>query len=114
MVAVCQAAATPRGSPHGVYATYHNNVEDLLSGQDGIPIHPIDYQASGKLSMAVDQDGNAMEQVEAHLSYYEGRYFLYACVHNTPPTDLTSLKHWRSSSGSALLLACSRMLTRRD
>ena len=71
---------TPRDSYGGVYATYYNNVDDLLSGQDGIPIHPVDYQGSGKLATAVDEDGNGLEQAEAHLSYYEGRYYLYSCV----------------------------------
>lgn len=62
------------------YATYFNNVPDLLDGQDGIPLHPADYQGSGKLAVALDVDGNAMEQAEAHISYFEGRYFLYSSV----------------------------------
>ncbi|KAK8124247.1 uncharacterized protein PG998_000006 [Apiospora kogelbergensis] len=71
---LCQATVAPRNSSDNVYATYHNNVEDLLDSQDGIPVHPVDYQASGKLATAVDQDGNGLEQVEAHLSYYEDFY----------------------------------------
>lgn len=74
---LASAAALPRNNK-GAYATYYNNIPDLLDGQDGIPIHPADYQASGKLATSVDQDGNGMEQVEAHLSYYEGKYWLYS------------------------------------
>lgn len=64
--------------PRGAFATYYNNVDDLLDGQDGIPVHPADYQDSGKLATAVDVDGNAIEQVEAHISYWQGRYYLYS------------------------------------
>ncbi|KLU86971.1 hypothetical protein MAPG_05977 [Magnaporthiopsis poae ATCC 64411] len=84
---LCRAATGTSGSAtntpsssDGVYATYHNNLDDLLQGRDGIPIHPVDYQASGKLATAVDQDGNGLEQAEAHLSYFEGRYYLYSAT----------------------------------
>ncbi|CEF76293.1 unnamed protein product [Fusarium graminearum] len=62
------------------YATYINFAEhDILDNDDGLPTHPLltDY---GKVTYPITTDGNGREQVEAHLSYWEGKYWMYAAT----------------------------------
>ncbi|KAI6753728.1 hypothetical protein FGRA07_05154 [Fusarium graminearum] len=76
-----QTQAKPLESDSSVaYATYINFAEhDILDNDDGLPTHPLlpDY---GKVTYPITTDGNGREQVEAHLSYWEGKYWMYAAT----------------------------------
>ncbi|KAM0540661.1 hypothetical protein ACHAO7_011006 [Fusarium culmorum] len=66
--------------PSVAYATYINSAEhDILDNDDGLLTHPLlpDY---GKVTYPITTDGNGREQVEAHLSYWEGKYWMYAAT----------------------------------
>ncbi|KAG8353865.1 hypothetical protein FVEN_g8121 [Fusarium venenatum] len=73
--------AKPLDSDSSVaYATYINFAEqDILNNDDGLPTHPLlpDY---GKATYPITTDGNGRQQVEAHLSYWEGKYWMYAAT----------------------------------
>ncbi|ENH66300.1 N-sulfoglucosamine sulfohydrolase [Fusarium oxysporum f. sp. cubense race 1] len=62
------------------YATYINFAEqDILENDDGLPTHPL-LPHYGKATYPITTDGNGRQQVEAHLSYWEGTYWIYAAT----------------------------------
>ncbi|EXL90479.1 hypothetical protein FOIG_16271 [Fusarium odoratissimum NRRL 54006] len=62
------------------YATYINFAEqDILENDDGLPTHPL-LPHYGKATCPITTDGNGRQQLEAHLSYWEGTYWMYAAT----------------------------------
>ncbi|CAK7200595.1 hypothetical protein SEUCBS139899_003293 [Sporothrix eucalyptigena] len=62
------------------YASYINFAGvDILGGNDGLPSHPL-LPNYGKPTYPITTDGNGREQVEAHLSYFEGSYWMHAAT----------------------------------
>lgn len=63
------------------YATYHNfATDDILDNDDGLTPHPLQDLPYGKPTYPVTVDGNGREQVEAHLTYYEGKYWMHSAT----------------------------------
>lgn len=62
------------------FATYHNFATEDILKDDGLPPHPLQGLPYGKLTYPIDTDGNGREQVEAHLSYYEGKYWMHSAT----------------------------------
>ena len=63
------------------YATWLNwGTNDLLDGQNGMPPSAIQPWKYGQPLYPVTTEGNGREQVEGHLSYYAGKYYLYAAT----------------------------------
>ncbi|RGP71249.1 glycoside hydrolase family 43 [Fusarium longipes] len=73
--------ANPLDSDSSIaYATYINFAErDILDNNDGLPTHPL-LPNYGKATYPITIDGNGRQQVEAHLSYWEGKYWMYAAT----------------------------------
>ena len=79
----------------GPYATYINfGQEDLLDGNDGLQPHPTQPLKYGPLLYPIDDVGNGRQQFEAHVTHYEGKYWMHSaswgCGHvwvwaNAPP-----------------------------
>ncbi|RMJ11841.1 hypothetical protein CDV36_008502 [Fusarium kuroshium] len=73
------SAASPHKSPP--QATLLNFAsEDILGGDDGMPPHPLQGLPYGKPLYPVTSDGDGLEMVEAHLSYWEGKYYMYSAT----------------------------------
>jgi hypothetical protein len=73
-------AAVSQGVGDTAFATYINfAAKDILNGDDGLPPHPLLPQY-GKPTYPITVDGNGREQVEAHLTYYEGKYWMHAAT----------------------------------
>lgn len=61
-------------------ATYVNfAVENILNGDDGLPSHPFQPKY-GQWTYPVTEDGDGREQVEAHVTYFEGKYWMHAAT----------------------------------
>ncbi|HEX5474095.1 MAG TPA: hypothetical protein VFX12_05465 [Vicinamibacterales bacterium] len=58
-------------------AVLNNFAPDLLHGDDGLPPSPRFPLEYGPVNTALDVDGNAIDAHEAHLAYFEGRYWMY-------------------------------------
>jgi hypothetical protein len=71
-------SATSRSHGPVRYATIHNFADpDVLDGDDGLPAStaaPLEY---GAPTLAVDDQGNGMEEHEATISYFSGTYYKY-------------------------------------
>jgi hypothetical protein len=85
VVAIIGLARDPRLVARGASATQATSVAallnnfgpDLLHGNDGLPpsaAFPLKY---GPPNTQIDVDGNAIDAHEAHLAYFEGRYWMY-------------------------------------
>lgn len=63
------------------YATYINfATTDILNGDDGLPPHPLQGLPYGYPTYPITVDGNGREQVEAHLTFFEGKYWMHAAT----------------------------------
>jgi hypothetical protein len=63
------------------YATYINfAATDILDGDDGLTPHPMQPLPYGKPTYPTTMDGNGREQIEAHLSYFEGKYWMHSAT----------------------------------
>lgn len=62
------------------HATYINYATDVLDGDDGLPPHPMQPLPYGKPVYPITTDGNGREQAEAHLTYFEGKYWIHAAT----------------------------------
>lgn len=79
-VAVDAAVTAPAPMPRSTTiatAVINNFAPDLLSGQDGLPASPAFPLKYGPFNTSIDVDGNAIDAHEAHLAYFEGRYWMY-------------------------------------
>ncbi|KAF3390088.1 hypothetical protein DPV78_011591 [Talaromyces pinophilus] len=54
--------------------------EDILEGEDGLEPHPLQPFRYGKPVYPVTKEGNGLEMNESHLSYWEGKYFMYSAT----------------------------------
>lgn len=70
----------PSSSKGQLYATYINFADDILDGDDGLPPHPTQPLPYGKPTYPITTDGNGREQVEAHLTHFEGKYWMHAAT----------------------------------
>lgn len=80
VVSVAGDAATPAHTPRGTTiatAIINNFAPDLLGGRDGLPPSPAYPLKYGPFNTSIDVDGNAIDAHEAHLAYFEGRYWMY-------------------------------------
>lgn len=62
------------------FATYHNFATDEILEDDGLPPHPLQGLPYGKPTYPITIDGNGREQVEAHITYYEGKYWMHSAT----------------------------------
>jgi hypothetical protein len=79
-IIVVNSAAVSQTTTDAASATYINfATTDILNGDDGLTPHPLlpDY---GKPTYPITTDGNGREQVEAHLTYFEGKYWMHAAT----------------------------------
>jgi len=58
-------------------AVLNNFAPDLLAGDDGLPTSPAFPLRYGPFNVALDIDGNAIDAHEAHLAFFEGKYWMY-------------------------------------
>lgn len=73
---VIQCLPTASGIP---YATIRNFVTtDILNGDDGMPPSPDAPLSYGKPVLHVDTDGNAIEEHNGRLFYYNDQYYMFA------------------------------------
>lgn len=59
------------------YAVLNNFAPDLLHGKDGLPPSPAFPLKYGPFNTAIDVDGDAIDAHEAHLAYFQGKYWMY-------------------------------------
>lgn len=79
--ALAGAVAASGFSNSTAYATKINFApEDILDGEDGMPPHPLQPHRYGKPVYPVTADGDGLEMVESHLSYWEGKYWMYSAT----------------------------------
>lgn len=62
------------------FATYRNFATENILDDDGLPPHPLQGLPYGKPIYPIDIDGNGREQVEAHITYYEGKYWMHSAT----------------------------------
>lgn len=58
-------------------AVLNNFAPDLLHGDDGLPPSPRFPLKYGPVNTAIDVEGNEIDAHEAHLAYFEGKYWMY-------------------------------------
>ena len=54
--------------------------KDALDGDDGLPPHSLQPLRYGKPVYPTTVDGDGLEMVEAHLSYWDGSYYMYSAT----------------------------------
>lgn len=74
------SSAAHVGPGNGLYATYINFAKDILDGDNGLAPHPMQPLPYGKPVYSVTTDGNGREQAEAHLTFFEGKYWMHAAT----------------------------------
>jgi len=74
-------------------AVINNFAPDLLDGDDGLPTSPAFPLKYGPFNTAIDVEGNGIDAHEAHLGFFDGKYWMYgrewgcgtmAFAHNRP------------------------------
>lgn len=79
VLSISSAAASSCGN--SICATKINFAkDDVLRGDDGLPPHPLQPFLYGAPTYPITADGNGLEMVEAHLSYWEGMYYMYSAT----------------------------------
>ncbi|CAL5867334.1 uncharacterized protein PFLUO_LOCUS1549 [Penicillium psychrofluorescens] len=79
VLATSFVSSSPTSGPN--YATYINfATDDILDNDDGLPPHPLQGLPYGKPTYPLTVDGNGREQVEAHLNYFEGKYWMHSAT----------------------------------
>lgn len=77
--AAASSGPTRTGRADVRYATLHNFApKDLLNGDDGLPPSPAAPLRYGAPTLAVDDRGNGIEEHEATISYFNGKYYKYS------------------------------------
>lgn len=75
--AAASEARPSSGDAVRAVAVLNNFAPDLFHGDDGLPASPRFPLKYGPVNTAIDVDGSAIDAHEAHLAYFEGRYWMY-------------------------------------
>lgn len=79
MLVVSFATTLPACSHAAETATVSNFANpDVLEGHDGLPPSPLSPYRYGPPAITLDDMGNALEEHAATLSFFDGRYYMYA------------------------------------
>ncbi|KUL87146.1 hypothetical protein ZTR_05615 [Talaromyces verruculosus] len=79
-LALAPIVSVVRSAQQHPYATYINFATDILDNDDGLTPHPLQGLPYGKPTYPLTADGNGREQVEAHLTYFEGKYWMHSAT----------------------------------